>query len=160
MRADAAAEEAENSARQGLSVAQAEESAMAVLLEGLTDVTSSQEESEQEEAYQRQAEQDELLRRISFLHVQLLTGDTSDLLTGQFRCGDTFSGSLVQIINFLLSLVEGKLDLTFRQTQHVPVDTGSNGSQQLVCSVITGLDRSYLLFSRFTIGGSVDVRLL
>ena len=38
MRADAAAEEAENSARQGLSVAQAEESAMAVLLEGLTDI--------------------------------------------------------------------------------------------------------------------------
>lgn len=69
MRADAAAEEAENSARQGLSVAQAEESAMAVLLEGLTDVTSSQEESEQEEAYQRQAEQDELLRRESGYYV-------------------------------------------------------------------------------------------
>ena len=69
MRADAAAEEAEKSARQGLSVAQAEESAMAVLLDELTDVSPSQEESEQEKAYQKQAELDEQLLRESGYYV-------------------------------------------------------------------------------------------
>ena len=80
MRADAAAEEGEKSTRQGMPPALAEEQAMAVLLEGLKDVDSSEEEDKSDADYQRMIEEDEQLRRESGYYVSDEIPDTNEIL--------------------------------------------------------------------------------
>lgn len=80
MRADAAAEEGEKSARQGLPPALAEEHAMAVLLEGLRDISPSEEDSEADADYQRMVEEDEQLRRESGHYVSDEIPDNNETL--------------------------------------------------------------------------------
>ena len=80
MRADAAAEEGEKSARQGLPPALAEEQAMAVLLEGLTDIEPSDEDGKTDADYQRMIEDDEQLRGESGYYVSDEIPDNNETL--------------------------------------------------------------------------------